>query len=223
MSALVLEGIVADRGAGHRRVHALRGVDLRLDPGEIVLLEGPSGSGKTTLLAVAAGLLTPVRGEVTLDGQRLGALSPAAVRDLRARRVGFVFQRANLLDRLDVHGNVVLAARLAGLHGAEADTRSAALLERLGIGPLARRRTDALSGGEEHRVAVARALVHDPAVIFADEPTASLDGQTGHAVAEALAALARDRGAAVLVATHDPRLERFATRRVRIVDGRLDG
>ena len=221
MSALELREVTKTRGVGRAAVTAIRDVTLALEPGEFVLLEGPSGSGKTTLLAVAAGLLAPTGGTVTLAGHPLGALAVDARRRWRAQHVGFVFQRPNLMPALDARDNVVLAGLLAHQSRADAARDADVLLERLGIAALASRQPHELSGGEEQRVAVARALVHRPAVVLADEPTASLDGRAGLAVAESLRAVARERNAAVLVATHDARLEPFATRRLRIVDGRV--
>ena len=221
MSVLELQGVTKRRGKGIQSVRALRGVSLSLEPGEVVLIEGPSGSGKTTLLTLAAGLLSPDDGEVSLAGANLAALSPGERRAHRARNVGFVFQRANLLDGLTARENVLIAAALAGIPHERAQSEAAHLLEALGIAALADRATRTLSGGEEHRVAIARALVHRPAIVFADEPTGNLDGVSGRAVAEALTRLARDGGVAVLIATHDARLRGYATRRVRIVDGLL--
>jgi len=139
----------------------------------------------------------------------------------RATRVGFVFQRSNLLPRLTVGENVVLMAVLGGMAREAAKRETTRMLEALGIATLADRYPHELSGGEEQRAAVARALVHGPAIVLADEPTGSLDGVSGRAVAESLGSLAAERGAAVLVATHDVRLRSFASRRVRIVDGRI--
>jgi putative ABC transport system ATP-binding protein len=149
------------------------------------------------------------------------AMGPAAKRTHRARAVGFVFQRSNLLEALTARENVLLMAALARMPRPEAERETGRLLELLGVAHAADRRPGTLSGGEEQRVAVARALVHRPAVVLADEPTGSLDSAAGQAVAESLQALARARGAAVLVATHDPRLAGFATRRLRMLDGRL--
>lgn len=221
MSALVMTSVSVTRGHGRSAVEAVRGVDLVLRAGEVLLVEGPSGSGKTTLLCAAAGLVTPGSGRVQLDGHDLEILGPAARRALRARRVGFVFQRSNLLTGLDVLDNVRLAAALAGLDREEGERRTRRVLEQLGIHALAQRRPAQLSGGEEHRAAIARAVVHEPAVVLADEPTGNLDGVTGRAVARLLATVAREAGAAVMVATHDPRLRNIGTRRVRIEDGRL--
>lgn len=209
-------------GTGAHSVCAVRDVSLALSAGEVALLEGPSGAGKTTLLTLAAGLLAPDSGEVWLDGANLGSLALAALRRLRARAVGFVFQRANLLSALTVSENVLVAAALAGLPRQEARARTDRLLERLGLGRLASRLPGRLSCGEEQRVAVARALVHRPAVVLADEPTGSLDAAAGRAVAEALAELAREAGVAVLLATHDLRLREVASRRLHMLDGRVE-
>ncbi|UCF19275.1 MAG: ABC transporter ATP-binding protein [Gemmatimonadota bacterium] len=219
MSAVRLVDVGKVRGAGRHAVQALRAVTLAIEPGEFVLLEGPSGAGKTTLLSVSAGLLTPDEGDVTLAGRSLLKLSAAERRAHRARNVGFVFQRGNLLDGLSVRENVLVAAEIAGIPRQVGEEDAAHLLAVLGVDHLAERRPDALSGGEEHRVAVARALVHRPAVVFADEPTGNLDGASGQAVAEALSELAKADAVAVIVATHDERLRRFADRRLSIVDG----
>ncbi|HMA28239.1 MAG TPA: ATP-binding cassette domain-containing protein [Thermoanaerobaculia bacterium] len=220
-TVLELRGVSKTRGEGPRATQALGHASLSLSKGELVLLEGPSGSGKTTLLSLAAGLLTPDRGVVLLCGIAIDARDPVACRARRRRDVGFVFQRPSLLAGLSVRENVLLAASLAGLSRDRASAETARVLESLGLSRLAERRPDELSGGEEQRVAVARALVHRPAVVLADEPTGSLDAAAGRAVAHTLAALARARGAAVLVATHDDRLGCFACRRLRLLDGRL--
>jgi len=218
---LELDRVRRTRGVGPHAVEALRDVSLAVGGGEFVLLEGPSGAGKTTLLAVAAGLLRPTSGDVCLAGRRLPAMSLGECRRHRATRVGFVFQRSNLLPRLTVGENVVLMAVLGGMAREAAKRETTRMLEALGIATLADRYPHELSGGEEQRAAVARALVHGPAIVLADEPTGSLDGVSGRAVAESLGSLAAERGAAVLVATHDVRLRSFASRRVRIVDGRI--
>ena len=222
MSTLELRHVSVARGHRRQRVPVLQDISLAIEPAEVVLLEGPSGAGKTTLLCVAAGLLSADSGDVVVAGQRLGDLGASALRAFRARNVGFVFQRANLLDGLSVRDNVALAAALAGVDLHEARRRADRLLGALGIAALGDRRTTTLSGGEEHRVAVARALVHEPTVVLADEPTGNLDGASGHAVAEALAELANERGVSIVVATHDARLRPFADRRVRMVDGRVE-
>jgi putative ABC transport system ATP-binding protein len=219
MSALDLSDITITRGQGAHAVTALRGVSLSVEPGEVVLLEGPSGSGKTTLLAAAAGLLTPDSGEVRVAGQRLGALGAAGRRRLRARSVGLVFQHAHLLPTLDALKNVALQAMLAGVAADEAMRRATQLLEQLDLAVIADRRSECLSGGEEQRIAVARALVHRPAILLADEPTACLDTVSGLQVVEQLVGFGAARGAAVVLATHDTRLAARASRRVHLLDG----
>lgn len=220
-AALDMAGVVVIRGSGHRAQRVLDGVALTVNAGEVVLLEGPSGSGKTTLMLVGAGLLTPQEGRVQLAGRVLTGSTESCRRATRAVALGFVFQRANLLERLSVRENVALAGVLAGLSTAEVEREAEALLRDLGILGVADQLPAVLSGGEEHRAAVARALVHRPALVLADEPTGNLDATSGRAVAEALSNLARRRGAAVLIATHDARLHRWADRRVELVDGRI--
>jgi ABC-type lipoprotein export system ATPase subunit len=218
---LELRDVVQTRGVGRRQVTVLRGATLTVSRGECVLLEGPSGSGKTTLLAVAAGLLTPSGGEVLVEGRRVNAMSPGARCSWRAGAVGFVFQRANLLSGVTVLDNVVLAARLAGASHVDGRRQALELLARLGVGHLVAHFPRELSGGEEQRVAVARALVHRPAVVLADEPTGSLDQEAGLPVVVAMTQQAKVAGCAVVIATHDVTLAPFATRRVRLHDGRI--
>jgi len=221
MNVLSLVSVSKVRGAGRQAVQALSNVSLALDAGELVVLQGPSGSGKTTLLVVAAGLLTPDSGEVYLAGRRLDVETHDERRRLRATRLGFVFQRGNLIAGLSARENVLLQAAMAGMDENTAVRATDELFDALGIAPLADRRSEALSGGEEQRVALARALVHRPAVVLADEPTANLDGTTGRTVAGLLSSLAGVHNAAVLIASHDVRLEPFATRRISIADGRI--
>jgi putative ABC transport system ATP-binding protein len=222
VTVLLLDDVSKTRGSGAQATRALFDASLAVASGEVVLLEGASGAGKTTLLAVAAGLLTPDAGRVVLAGRSLAELAPAHRRRHRARVVGFVFQRSNLLEELTAWENVLLMALLAGAPAAEARRETAEVFAQLEIGHLASRRPKELSGGDGGGVGGARARAHRPVLVLADEPTGNLDGNSGRVVAEALASCAKGRGAAVLVATHDARLEPFATRRVPIVDGRLD-
>lgn len=221
MSALELLGVSKTRGRGAHAVAALRDAWLTVAPGEVVLLDGPSGSGKTTLLAIAAGLLHADQGDVVLAGMHLDGAPQAVVRRHRSKAVGFIFQRASLMPGLTARENVLLMAALAGRPRPEAEWEVDRLLEEVGLAHRAAHRPAEMSGGEEQRVAVARALVHRPVLVLADEPTASLDGASGRLVAEQLRTLAAARGAAVVIATHDPRLAPVATRRVHMADGRL--
>ena len=221
MRALIVEAVSKSRGTGAQAVPVLHQVSLAVDPGECISLEGPSGSGKTTLLAVAGGILTPDEGLVVLAGRELHGTSRAEDRRWRSTAVGFVFQRWNLLPRLTVRENVLLMGRIAGHTARETERDADDLLERLGLSRLGARYPRELSGGEEQRVAVARALVHRPAVVLADEPTGSLDVLAGQAVMEELTGLAKLNGTAIVIATHDPRIASFATRRIGIEDGRI--
>ncbi len=221
MSEIRFQGVSKHRGTARRSQRVLHDVSFSIAAGELVLMVGPSGSGKTTLLGVAAGLLKAECGEVEIHGVRVDRATPRTLRALRAQSVGAVFQRPNLLGGLTARENVLLMASVAGMQPAEAEVETKRLLERLGVGALADRFPHELSGGEEQRVGIARALVHRPAVIFADEPTASLDYQSGEAIASMLASLAAEGQAAVLVSTHDLRLRRFASRCLHLVDGML--
>jgi putative ABC transport system ATP-binding protein len=221
MIPLVLEDVSKTRGRGARAVQVLHGISMAVDAGEFVLLEGPSGSGKTTLLAVAGGILTPESGKVFLEGHRLHGDSRASDRGRRAKAVGFVFQRSNLLPQLTIQENILLMGRIAGLKAEDARREAEDLLRRLGLTQLRHRHPLELSCGEEQRVAVARALVHRPRIVLADEPTGNLDSHAGLSVAESLAELARSRGSAVVVATHDVRIASFASRRIKIEDGTI--
>jgi putative ABC transport system ATP-binding protein len=208
------------QGAQHRAV--LRSITLDLRAGEFVALTGPSGSGKTTLLTLLGALRVPEDGALRLLGQELRGLDGAALAALR-RRIGFIFQRHHLLRSLSVLENV--EAALHGLPDADpARDRAAALamLEAVGLGGRGAEPTAHLSGGQQQRVAVARALVRRPALVLADEPTASLDGASGRAVVALLAELTRGRDCAVVMATHDERCLDLVTRRLHMEDGVLE-
>ncbi len=204
-------------------VTALEHADVAVGAGELLVLTGPSGSGKTTLLHLLAGIDTPDEGEVLLEGRPLGALDAAARADLRLAKLGLVFADHNLSPALTAAENVDLPLSVRGLPAAERARRVADALGRLGVGRLADRFPDALSSGEQQRVAVARALAGDPVLLVADEPTAHLDGGTAVTLVDTLAELVAERGVAAVVATHDSRLVGRATRVVAVEDGRLVG
>jgi putative ABC transport system ATP-binding protein len=203
-------------------VLALDRVSLSVDRGEVVAIVGPSGSGKSTLLFLLGGLDQPDAGTVRVTGTEWKTLSGSERARFRRRSCGFVVQGMALLPQATAAENVEVPLVLDGVEPAERASRVAAALERVELSAEALRLPDQLSGGQQQRVAIARALVAEPAVVLADEPTGNLDGAAGRVVAEALAACSKLRGAAVLVATHDARLAPFATRKVPIVDGRLD-
>lgn len=211
----------------HRRFHsgsevidAVDGVSLTVCAGEVVAVEGPSGSGKSTLLHLLAGLDRPDRGEVLLAGRRLDQLNERERTRLRRRSVGLVLQSFDLLPTLDAVDNVALPAILDGVRVTSARQRAAGLLEQVGLSRRASHRPGQLSGGEQQRVCIARALVNDAPLVVADEPTAALDSVAGDDVLGLLRQLAAD-GRAVVVATHDPRAAAHAHRSLRLVDGRI--
>ncbi|MFB9237030.1 ABC transporter ATP-binding protein [Plantactinospora siamensis] len=200
---------------------ALRGADLALAAGEVLAVMGPSGSGKSTLLHCLAGILRPDSGEVWYDGHRLDQLPESARSRLRRDEFGFVFQFGQLVPELPVLDNVMLPLLLAGQSRRSARESAAALLDQLELSGLEGRRPGELSGGQSQRVAVARALVARPRVVFADEPTGSLDSLTGERVLELLVDSAREHGASVVLITHDARVASYADREVVVRDGRV--
>jgi putative ABC transport system ATP-binding protein len=207
--------------AGETRVAALLEAEVQVHAGEVLLIEGPSGSGKTTLLSILGLLLSPSAGQVRLWGRDVTGLPEAQLPDLRARNFGFIFQGFNLFPALTAVENVALALRVKGLSAADPDGEARRLLDAVGLLPRAHHLPADLSGGQKQRVAIARALCGDPAVILGDEPTAALDSKTALEVMDLLQGLARKKGRAVVIVTHDPRLERYADRVVRVDDGRV--
>jgi putative ABC transport system ATP-binding protein len=202
---------------------ALRGADVEVAAGEIVALMGPSGSGKSTLLHCLAGILTPDDGEVWLDGVRLDVLGDRARTELRRERFGFVFQFGQLVPELTCLENVALPLRLDGVRRREAERRAAGWLELLEVTGVAGKRPGEVSGGEGQRVAVARALVTGPRVVFADEPTGALDSRSGAELLGFLRGAVRDLGQTVVMVTHDPAAAAAADRVVFLADGRIVG
>jgi putative ABC transport system ATP-binding protein len=200
---------------------ALQGATLSVAAGEIVAVMGPSGSGKSTLLHCLAGIFAPDRGEVWFDGRRLDKMSDTTRTRLRRTDFGFVFQFGQLVPELTVADNVAIPRLLGRVSRKRAYAQAMSWLDRLGLGDLSGRRTGELSGGQAQRVAVARALVSGPRVLFADEPTGSLDSATGDQVMELLVAAARQEQAAVVLVTHDSRVARSADRIVSVHDGRV--
>ncbi|GAA6735022.1 ABC transporter ATP-binding protein [Thermus oshimai] len=202
---------------------ALRGVDLQVEAGEFTALVGPSGSGKSTLLHLLAGLDLPTEGEVWVGGVRLDRLSRAERARFRLGRVGLVFQAYNLLPVLTALENAGFILELRGVPRRVREEKALWALEALGLKDKAHRRPHQLSGGEQQRVAVARALAAEPLLVLADEPTANLDSQNGLALIERMKALNRERGVTFLFSTHDPRLLAHVGRVVRLEDGRIVG
>ncbi|NJC14116.1 putative ABC transport system ATP-binding protein [Micromonospora profundi] len=219
-AVLELRAVHRTHGTGPAAVHALRGVSLVVRPGELVAVMGPSGSGKSTLLALAGGLDRPTQGDVRVEGQRLGALDPRGLAQLRRRRIGYIFQQLNLLGSLSALENVALPLELDGVGGRKARTAALAALAEVGLPALADRFPDQLSGGQQQRVAIARALVGERRLVLADEPTGALDSQTGEAVLHLLRRRV-DAGAAGILVTHEARHAGWADRVVFLRDGVL--
>ena len=200
---------------------ALRGASLRVRAGEILAIMGPSGSGKSTLLHCLAGILTPEEGEVWFAGERLDALSDDQRSALRRDRFGFVFQSGQLVPELTAEENVALPMLLSGSRRGPAMTAARRWFGPLGVDGLERRRSGELSGGQAQRVALARGLVTEPRVLFADEPTGSLDSLSGELVMDLLTAAAREHGTTVILVTHDARVAAYADREVVVRDGKV--
>ena len=218
--SVVAEGLTKTFGDGAGSVAAVSDASLGVRAGEVVLLLGPSGSGKTTLLSMIGGLLSPTRGSVSIAGKPLTG-APRDLARVRLHQMGFVFQSFNLLPGFSALENVALPLRLIGMPRGLARGRALELLAALGLADRAQASPKTLSGGEKQRVSLARALAADPEVLLADEPTASLDTQTGREAMDVLCASARRGRQACLVVTHDVRLVDFADRVMRLEDGRL--
>jgi putative ABC transport system ATP-binding protein len=223
-SDIVLKGERLGRafGQGEMRTTALDGVSLSVEAGEVALLMGPSGSGKSTLLAVLSGLLRPDAGRVVSLGHDLWAMTEAERERFRLQHCGFIFQGYNLFASLTARQQIEMVVRWGeGASAAEARRRADEVLTLLGLGRKAHLRPGELSGGEKQRVAIGRALVKNPGLVFADEPTSALDWSHGEQVVELLRAAAHDRGASVLIVSHDSRIVPFADRVFHLEDGRL--
>jgi putative ABC transport system ATP-binding protein len=203
------------------RTPALNGASVAVAPGEILAVMGPSGSGKSTLLYCLAGIFIPDVGEVYFDGRRIDSLGETKRSEMRRRDFGFVFQFGQLVPELTVEDNIALPLLLGGSGRRDAYAAARAWLPRLGLDGLGPRRTGEVSGGEAQRVALARALVHRPKVLFADEPTGSLDSLTGEHVMELLVSLTRAEGTSVVLVTHEARVAAYADRMVLVRDGQV--
>ena len=202
-------------------MHALDDVSLEIARGEFVAVTGPSGCGKTTLMHLLAGLDTPTSGEVYVDGLALHNAGDEALTDYRRRRLGLVFQFFNLLPTMNVIENVSFPLLLQGVPYAESEQRARELLELVGMSERASHFVHQLSGGEQQRTAIARALVHRPSLLIADEPTGNLDSASAALVMQVLGQIGRDKVATLIVVTHSPEVARAASRRIEMRDGRI--
>jgi putative ABC transport system ATP-binding protein len=206
---------------GSGRVEALRGADLLVARGEILSIVGPSASGKTTLLNCLSGLDAVDAGEIRIDGESLAQMSDNQRTDLRARRIGFVFQSFNLLPMLSAEENVELPLLIAGRSGRKARRAAREALARVGLDGAGRRRPDELSGGEQQRVAIARGIVHSPALLFADEPTGNLDSEIARQIMDLFVTL-NGEGQTIVIVTHNPAVAARGGRTVKMRDGRIE-
>ena len=221
MNAVELKGLTKTYGTGALAFQALKGIDLTVKQGEFMMLVGPSGSGKTTLLSILGCVLAPTSGEGLLFGEKLHGRRESELPDLRLSYIGFIFQGNNLLPALSIEDNVAFPLELRGSSRKAAVAEARDVLTEVGLGDKLKRHPNDLSGGQRQRVAVARAVAGRPPLILADEPTASLDAETGQQVTELLKKLSTERGHTVVVVTHDNRIFHFADRTVHIEDGLL--
>jgi len=221
-AALEAQSVTKQYQSGNNTVNAVDDVSFGVGAGEFVALVGPSGSGKTTMLAMLAGLLQPTSGTIAVDGHTLSTMSEAERARFRRRKIGFTFQANNLIPYLTVLENVELMLRLNGEHDRAGRARARSLLVLLGLEERLDALPSQLSGGQQQRVAIARSLINRPAVVLADEPTASLDTERAYQVVETLANLVHEQGSAGIMVTHDLRMVEYADRVIQMLDGRVD-
>ena len=219
MPSLVATDVTKSFREGARSVDVLRGVSLSVEAGEVVGVEGPSGTGKTTLLSILGCILTPTSGSVVVDGSAVDPKRPNDLPAIRRRSIGFVFQQFNLFPSLTALDNVEYALNIKGTKGRAARKEAEDALELVGLGDRKHFHPRDLSGGQKQRVAIARALAANPAVLLADEPTANLDSTTGTQILDLFRTLARGRGCALLIVTHDPKVRAITDRVVTMCDG----
>ena len=220
-AAITVRQVRKSYGEGATAVHALRGVDLDVRAGEVLLMMGPSGSGKTTLLSIMGGILRATSGSVQVNGTEIVGLPESALPAIRLAHIGFVFQGFNLFPALTALENVAIALDLRGQRGRPALDRAYAALDAVGLADRGHHKPADLSGGQKQRVAIARALVGEPTMLLADEPTAALDHESGTLVLDLLRRVATEQGRAVVLVTHDPRTLPCADRIVHVEDGRI--
>jgi putative ABC transport system ATP-binding protein len=220
---IIAKDVVKTYDTGSMRVQALKGIDFSVDRGEMVAVMGPSGCGKTTLLNTLSGLDSIDSGQIWLEGQDLATMGDKKRTDYRARRMGFIFQVYNLLPVLSAVENVELPLLVAGVRPKEARKRAMEALEQVDLSNWATHRPAELSGGQRQRVTIARSLVNDPAIVWADEPTGALDSKTAQDIMDAMIQLNRDHGLTIVLVTHDPGIGAQAHRIVRMQDGEIIG
>jgi putative ABC transport system ATP-binding protein len=214
-------GITKELPLGKHVIHALRGVDMQIDSGEIVGIVGPSGSGKSTLLGIIGGLDTPTKGTIEIDGVNITRMNEDQLTEIRNEKIGFIFQFFNLIPTLTALENVALPIQFARKARYNPDKRARELLASLGLGDRLNHRPSELSGGQQQRVAIARALANNPPLLLADEPTGNLDSASGAAVLETLRQIRSEYGTTVVIVTHDLELASGTDRTLRLIDGQI--
>jgi putative ABC transport system ATP-binding protein len=222
-TAVICKNVKKTYGAGSTAVEALRGIDLEVKKGELLILMGPSGSGKTTLISVIAGILAQTEGECLVSNLDLNHMPDKEKTHYRGTHIGFVFQAFNLIPMLTCAENVAIPLLLLGVDKKTALAKAKALLGEVGIPEKAEVSPADLSGGQQQRVAIARAMIHDPDLIVCDEPTSFLDHETGIKVMELLRRIVDEKHKTLIVVSHDPRITQFANRIARLEDGRIVG
>ncbi|QYU70392.1 ABC transporter ATP-binding protein [Leptolyngbya sp. 15MV] len=219
--AVRCKGVTKRYGSGDSAVMALRGVDLEISPGELLMLVGPSGCGKTTLISVIAGILDRTDGECVVFGQDFATMGQRARTSWRGENIGFVFQAFNLLPTLTAAENVAVPLLILGEGHAAAVAKARTMLEMVGLGERSKSYPSQLSGGQQQRVAIARSLIHEPRLIVCDEPTSALDHETGHVIMRLLKNVALKQDRALVIVTHDQRIFGFADRIAKMDDGHI--
>jgi lipoprotein-releasing system ATP-binding protein len=214
-------GLKKGYALGKRTIDVLRGIDLQVQIGEFLTIQGASGAGKSTLLHLLGGLDAPDEGEIWIHGENLAKLSPGQLAHFRNVRVGFIFQAYHVLPELDALENVCLPARMARLDAREAERRGRQALERVGLAERVDHKPYELSGGEQQRVAVARALINEPELLLADEPTGNLDSHTGQEIIDLLCQIRDEHRTTLIIATHDSKVAARAPRVVELIDGQI--
>lgn len=220
MAVIELKNVDKFYGKGDARVEALKGINFKADSGEVVLIMGPSGAGKSTFLTIAGSLQKPTNGQVIIDKQDITKFSSKKSNSLRLNKIGFVLQAYNLVPFLTVHDQFVLVDKVKKQNNLSKEDLDE-LFKDLGIEKLVKKYPNELSGGQQQRVAIARALYADPAILLADEPTASLDTKNVEEVGKLFKKLAKERNKAIMLVTHDPRLEKYADQIYEMMDGKM--
>ncbi len=216
-----MENVKKDYALGKTTVHAVRGVSFTLEEGEFAVIAGPSGSGKTTLLNLMGLLDLPTSGKIDFEGKDVSSLSESEATNIRRTRIGFIFQTFNLIPVLTAFENIELPLILKGREEEDREERTKRILKETGISDIASHKPDELSGGQRQRVAIARALVSGPDIVFADEPTANLDSETGMQIIKIMQTLNKMEGVTFVFSTHDPRLFKIAGRKIELRDGKV--